>query len=163
METELQLSLGGLPPLSARGCIQELHPIQTGQFRRTINGQLIFLGQKETKYKSIISCKDKNVLATYSLYPGQVMKVACIQRIWQKVEGQREAHLEKDAVEGSITILKGQETQDGVVQEGRRISFTQDADYICYRPYLNMMIKNYQLECDEWGMNNGWRLELEEV
>jgi hypothetical protein len=163
METELRLSVGGFPPLSARGCVQELTPIQTGEFRRTINGALIFLGTKETKYKSVVWCKDKNVIATHSLYPGQVIQMNCIQRLWQKIEGQTLIKLEKKAVEGSILLTKGQSefvTFD-LVEEGIRPH--AQADYVCYQPILSMMIKSYQLECNEWGMSNGWRLESEET
>ena len=84
METELILSVGGLPPLSARDCVQELIPIEQGRLRRTINGELIFVGKQWSKYRSVIYCTDKTTLATNGLIPGTVVKVGCIQRLWQK-------------------------------------------------------------------------------
>ena len=59
-ETALEFSIGGLPPLSARGCIQTLSAIPLGGLHRTINGALIFTGDtKARKYRSTIRGKDK--------------------------------------------------------------------------------------------------------
>ena len=70
METELVISGVGLPPLSARGCVQELVPLAMGQFRRTVNGDLVFLGTNGKKYRTSISCEDKAVIATDGLEVG---------------------------------------------------------------------------------------------
>ena len=75
METELILSVGGFPPLSARGCKQELIPVSKGALRRTINGELVLVGNQDLKYKSIIQCDDKTSLATNGLYPGAEVMV----------------------------------------------------------------------------------------
>jgi hypothetical protein len=34
--------------------------------------------------------------------------------------------------------------------------------FLIYRPILMMIVKDYSLETDEWGLSVGWRLELEE-
>lgn len=108
MESELILSRGGFPPLSARGCVQHLMPVETGALRRTINGGLVYTGKTGThKYRSLISCEDKASLALEGLWRGSEVRVGCIQRLWQKVAG-REAFLERDPVIGSIFVTTAQ-------------------------------------------------------
>ena len=34
--------------------------------------------------------------------------------------------------------------------------------FLTYRPVLIMVVKNYFLETDEWGLTVEWKLELEE-
>lgn len=150
METELILSLGGLPPLSARGCIQELVPVEQGKLRRTLNGELVFVGNPRSKYRSIIYCADKTSLATEGLSPGSVVQVGCIQRLWQKVlpamdEGQKPISVER---------IDNNQIQ---LQE-RRIPC-----FVSYRPWLSMRTVRYTLHTNEWGLKVGWRLELEEI
>jgi hypothetical protein len=35
--------------------------------------------------------------------------------------------------------------------------------FITYAPHLSMMVENYTLEVDEWGLTACWTLELVEV
>jgi hypothetical protein len=82
MESELIINRGGFPPLSARGCIQSLMPIESGVLKRTINGSLVYTGKGPAhKYRSIISCEDKASLAMEGFWRGSELKVGCIQRI----------------------------------------------------------------------------------
>ena len=119
MESELILSRGGFPPLSARGCVQQLMPILAGELRRTINGSLIYTGKSLThKYRSIITCEDRAVIAMEGFWRGSEIRVGCIQRIWQKVEGEQ-ALLERDPIEGSVFIMTAKQ-QEKEVQEGLR-------------------------------------------
>ena len=68
MESELTINIGGFPPLSARGCEQELTPISEGEFHRDINGDLIYLGQDtHTKYKSTSSGRPSHLTKTSSM------------------------------------------------------------------------------------------------
>jgi len=167
MESELILSRGGLPPLSARGCVQQLMPIVAGQLRRTINGSLIYTGKSLThKYRSIITCEDRAVLALEGLWRGSEIRVGCIQRIWQKVVG-GQALLERDPIEGSVFIMTAQQ-QEREVQEvtGRKIAFVKNSSeetFLSYRPWLDMRVVAFSLMTNEWGLKAGWRLELEEV
>src|SRR5438046_2382455 len=122
MESELILSIGGLPPLSARGCTQELTPIQQNLFRRTINGSLIYLGQKtQQRYRSLITCHDQSVLATEGLWPGQRLRMGCIQRLWQKAMG-AEVLLEREAIEASIIAVDARQKPVTILgQAGRKV------------------------------------------
>jgi hypothetical protein len=169
METELKIEGGGFPPFSARGCTQELTLAEHGYFKRTINGVLCFLGENETKYKSVIRCQDKTTLVSDGvLGRGQVVRVGCLQRLWQKVkEGDEEVTLGRSAVLGSISVMDANQNliDFEVVSENRvRIVKAPKQDvFISYRPWLHMRILRLQLFTDEWGLKCGWYLELEEV
>lgn len=162
METILELSVGGFPPLSARGCVQELIPITLGEFRRTVNGALLFLGENETKYKSIVSCEDKNVLASHLLAPGQPVRISCLQRLWQKVERERVV-LDKACVSSSIAVFDAHNAPVDFDMKGDVIHIKGEGAFISYRPILEMLVRTYELKTDEWGLRCGWRLESEEI
>lgn len=167
METQLVISQGGFPPLSARGCEQELVPLSLGQFRRTINGDLVFLGFRGKRYKSIISCQDKAVLATDGLEPGTIVNINCIQRLWQKAKGSK-VTLDRSPVKHSISAIDaGKKTIPILSLNGQEIMLEVESEdqesFISYRPILEMRVIRYSLTTNEWGGKTGWRLELEEV
>jgi len=169
METELTLSVGGLPPMSARGCTQEIVPVQQNNMYRTINGELIFLKQNPIKYKSIIQCKDKTVLATNDFFIGQEITVGCLQRLWQKVaanENNNVITVEREPVQGSLYAIDSLNNDVLMAAvDGRQVTLL-NRDKVCflsYRPLLNMRVVGYSLNTDEWGLKGGWRLELEEI
>ncbi|MBW8309835.1 MAG: hypothetical protein K0M45_09440 [Candidatus Paracaedibacteraceae bacterium] len=164
METELVISRSGFPPLSARGCIQELVPIALGQFRRTVNGDLVFLGTHGKKYKSTISCEDKTVIATDNLDIGGIVDVNCIQRLWQRCEGDR-VTLDRLPADGSVYAINGQHHPLPIISiEGKEIVIESDQPYfVSYRPLLTMRIIRYVLKTDEWGLKAGWQMDLEEI
>lgn len=167
MESELILSRGGFPPLSARGCIQQLMPIEAGTLRRTLSGALIYTGKTVAhKYRSIISCEDKASLALEGLWRGSEIRVGCIQRLWQTATGQ-EAVLERDPVEGSIFVMTAKQEEKEVQKgTGRKIVFAEriaGEAFISYRPWLDMRVVTFSLMTNEWGLKAGWRLELEEI
>ena len=53
------------------------------------------------------------------------------------------------------------------VKRGKKQSIAIPSEFpggfLTYRPFLTMLVKDYYLETDEWGLTVGWRLELEEV
>lgn len=169
METELTLSLGGLPPLSARGCYQELTPVVQGLWRRTLNGILTYIGLEDVKYKTLITCKDKTVIATESFLPGNPLEVGCIQRIWQKVDldkDNKSIKLKRPAVKGSVFVVNELgENEDIKELNEQEITFNNRDElmFVSYRPVLTMMVKDFKLHVDEWGMTGGWSLMMEEV
>jgi hypothetical protein len=165
MESTLILSIGGLPPLSARGCTQELMPIPQNLFRRTINGSLLYLGQKpQQRYRSLITCQDQSVLATEGLWPGQALKMGCIQRLWQKAVS-ADVLLERDAIEGSLVAIDAQQNPVRILEQtGRKIKLEPHATtvFLSYRPWLDVQVIHFTLCTQEWGLKAGWRLEVEE-
>jgi hypothetical protein len=171
MESELILSRGGFPPLSARGCVQQLMPVETGALRRTINGRVIYTGKPIAhKYRSIISCEDKASLALEGLWRGSEVRVGCIQRLWQAVEGQ-EVLLERDPVVDSIFVVTEKQQQKDIREvRGRKVLISEARPsiklggvFVSYRPWLEMRITTFSLHTSEWGLKVGWRLELEEI
>ncbi|MDP2193161.1 MAG: hypothetical protein Q8K36_01350 [Alphaproteobacteria bacterium] len=167
METVLTLSIGGMPPLSARGCIQTLTPIQLGKMARNVAGDLIHLGPRMLKYKSTIQAQDKSVIALNNCAPGTPVRVGCIQRLWEKMEGTTH-NLSRDFVEGSLVMMT--QDQQAVAFGKRDKTVIVEGDlpphaniFISYRPYLDMRISDFSLKTDEWAIKSEWLLNLEEI
>lgn len=169
METDLTLEVlekgNSLPPFSARECTQTLTPIPQGALRRTINGILVSVGNGgHRKFQSTISCKDKASPALDGVWQGSRLKVGCLQSMTQTVpQGTQRIQLERDAL--SLHLYDGQGKVWTVSEaENRWISTPSEfpGGFITYRPLLLMIVKNYHLETDEWGLSVGWVLELEE-
>lgn len=169
METVLKLSIGGLPPLSARGCTQTLVPLPSGQQERTINGKLIHWGEKGIKYFSHIQCQDHSVLATEGLHPGADVDVECIQPLWQRFDSNGESacqiQLERDPVEGSIIAFTSEREPLDVKRDGKTVKLPniEEPIFVSYRPRLHMKVRHYELFTNEWGLSSGWKLDLEEI
>jgi len=173
METELIIEGCGFPPFSARGCQQELSQVEQGTFRRTVNGQLAYLGPKDHKYRSIIRCEDKVTLVNEGvLARGQVVRIGCLQRLWQQVPvdaASDQVTLEREAVAGSVGCIDALQQPVLIdVVEGKRVRLSMNNDavrdmFISYRPWLSMRVISLNLNTDEWGLKAGWRLVLEEV
>lgn len=157
--------------MSARGCIQQLMPIETGALRRTINGSLIYTGKPTAhKYRSVISCEDKASLALEGLWRGSEVRVGCIQRLWQTVEN-HEILLERDPVVESIFLVTEKQQQKDIQEvRGRKVvvcggnsAINPGQAFVSYRPWLDMRVVTFSLHTNEWGLKAGWRLELEEI
>ena len=169
METLLTFSVGGLPPFSARGCIQTLKPIQLGKMARTVNGELLHLGPKSLKYRSIIEAKDKSVLAVSDFSPGAHVRVGCLQCLWEKVQG-RDHIMSREAVLGSVSVIDSKKNITPFSQDGMQImidSYDNLSDrgecFVTYRPYLDMRVTDFTLKTKEWSLESEWILYLEEI
>ncbi|MBR1733964.1 MAG: hypothetical protein IJ730_00700 [Alphaproteobacteria bacterium] len=167
-ETNLILGLIGMPPESARNCIQTLAPIPNGEFHKTINGDSVFFKSTSIKkYKSVITCKDINTPIIDKIWIGSQINVGCIQNLWQSIEsGKNSVVLIRPPVKDSVNVID---------ESGNNIHFKLDDNevtllrsysekiFVCFRPWLTMQVTNFQLETNEWGLSGGWKLELEEV
>jgi hypothetical protein len=144
--------------------MQELVPLALGQFRRTVNGDLVFLGTNGKKYKSTISCEDKTVVATDRLDIGGIVDVSCIQRLWQRCEGNR-ITLDRLPADGSVHAIDEYHNSLPIIHiDGQEITVDSPQPcFVSYRPLLTMRIIRYVLKTDEWGVKTGWQMELEEV
>ncbi|MDR0753607.1 MAG: hypothetical protein LBE95_02990 [Holosporaceae bacterium] len=167
-ETNLILGVAGLPPESARNCVQELSPIINGEFRKSINGNLLFLETNERKrYRSVISCKDTNSPIIEGIWVGSQLSVGCIQNLWQIINpGELKLRLIRPAVDGSVCAVNslGDAIQFRLTDNEVELSKTfADKIFICFRPWLIMKVINFSLETDEWNMSGGWKLFLEEI
>jgi hypothetical protein len=167
-ETNLILGVSGLPPESARNCQQELSPIPNGEFKKSINGDLLFLETHERKrYKSIITCKDINSPIIDGIWVGSQISVGCIQNLWQAINpGELKAHLIRPAVEGSVCAVNnlGDAIPFKLIDNVVELNKTYDEKiFLCFRPWLTMRVINFSLDTDEWGMSGGWKIILEEI
>jgi hypothetical protein len=168
-ESDLILGVAGLPPESARNCRQELFPIANGEFRKSINGNLMFLeSNKRKRYGSIVSCRDINSPVVDKIWVGSQIMVGCIQNFWQSIEANSSSvKLIRPPVDKSVTVVDnfGEyirfDLTDG--DEVRLYRMYTERIFVCFRPWLNMYVTDFAVETDEWGMNGGWKIVLEEV
>ena len=163
-ETDIVLSLGGFPPLSARNCQQTLEPIKRGHLKRTIKGDLVYLGRDtHHKYQSVIKCEDKEAPVLENVWKGQDVHVACIQRLWQRAYDTT-VILDRLPRERSIIVLSNHEPILPQHLEGSTITLPHaDECIVGYQPLLNMKLVDFHLYYNEWHETGGWPLNLVEV
>lgn len=169
-DTDLTLEIidkgNALTPFSARECTQTLSPIPQGILRRTINGELLCVGHSgHRKFQSTITCRDQSSPAFEGLWKGTLLKVGCIQSLSQIVSRATErVQLERNALSLNLYERSGK-TWPAEKGDERWVSIPHDfpGGFLTYRPVLIMIVKNYALETDEWGLTVGWKLEVEEV
>ena len=168
IETNLILGIPGLPPESARNCVQELTPIPNGEFKKSINGNLMFLETTQRRrYRSVISCHDINSAICDEIWIGTQISVGCIQNLWQTIEiGKTEINLIRPAVEGSVCALNNFGEHIKFDQTDETVKLRTESDqriFVCFRPWMTMRVIDFSVETDEWGMRSGWKLISEEI
>ncbi|MBX9621074.1 MAG: hypothetical protein K2X28_03445 [Alphaproteobacteria bacterium] len=167
-ETELTLEIVGkgnfFAPYSARECIQTLTPIPQGSLRRTLNGRLVWVGQStHRKFKSTIACKDKAPPAFDGLWRGDKVNVTCLQTLTQSIpQGAQEVTLEREPTCIHLYDHK-KNIWPAPIEKHFSLPTGFSWGFVTYAPRLSMMVENYTLEVDEWGLTVGWTLELVEV
>ena len=150
-----------LPLGAVRGCSQTLFPLSQGHLLRTVSGHCLNLGVLE-KYGSVIKCQDKEPPTLEDLWPGVLLKVACIQPLMTHQVHQEKVVLKRPAVEGSVLLMDENEIFP-LVCKGNQVHVPKGLKgYISYRPFLYMIVKNFSVLYDEWKQSAGWVLELEE-
>lgn len=168
METKLIIEILGkgelFTPQSARGCTQTLMPLPQGNLRRTINGKLVWIGSRtHRKFQSIISCKDQAPPAFDGLWRGDQVKVTCLETLTQTIpKNCQTLTLEREPASLHLLDLKGQRWEAPINQHIKLPPGFQGG-FLIYAPRLFMMVENYTLDMDEWGLAVGWTLELAEV
>lgn len=167
-ESSLILGVSGFPPESARNCVQELYPIPNGEFKKSINGNLLFLESTERKrYKSVISCKDINSPIIDGIWIGSSISVGCIQNLWQSINiGETKIKLIRPPVSGSVAVVNntGTPIKFNLLDDEINLETThQEKIFVCFRPWLSMKVIDFSLETNEWGMSGGWKIILEEI
>ena len=172
-QTNLVIRGGFFPPFSCREAEQTLTPLQTGELRRTINGELCYIGaSRHHKYQTSIKCQDRNIPALQHLWVGAEVEVECLARIWEGHEMTSESlsvQLSRKYVPLSIEVLD---------QAGHAVSYEllennqikipvalNSSVLIGYAPILKMRIKNFHYCTKEWAVvdPNAWQIDLEEI
>jgi len=167
-ESNLILGVTGLPPESARNCVQELYPIPNGEFKKSINGNLLFLESTERRrYRSVISCKDINSPIIDGIWIGSQINVGCIQNLWQSINiGETKTGLIRPPVNDSVSVVNsaGKPIKFSLIDNEVILEQThQEKIFVCFRPWLTMKVVDFSLETNEWGMSGGWKIILEEI
>lgn len=165
---EIVLGISGLPQERAKKCVQELFPIANGEFKKSINGNLLFVETSDRqKYRSVISCSDLFSPVIDKIWIGTQINVGCIQNLWQVIyPGETELNLIRPAVIDSINVIDrlGKEVQHLV--SGNQVILKKPSDkktFVSFRPWLTMMVTNFSMKTNEWAMECGWKLESEEI
>ncbi|ESY72514.1 hypothetical protein X740_33165 [Mesorhizobium sp. LNHC221B00] len=142
--TLLRLDPIGVPPYSARGITEEFSLDGSAQLARTVNNELIDLGDEEDeKYKMTISCTDQNMPALDGVRRGMTLTVDC-------------------ATEFCYLTADGSPSRDVAGTTDDPATRTE-GDFTLYRPRLTMKVADYRLSFDEWGAACNWSLDLVEV
>jgi len=165
---EIILGIPGLPQERAKKCVQELFPIANGEFKKSVNGNLLFVETSDRQtYRSVISCGDLFSPIIDKIWIGTQINVGCIQNLWQVIyPGETEVDLIRPAVANSINVIDhlGQNVSYSVL--GNRIVLKKPSDqkiFVSFRPWLTMVVTNFSMKTNEWAMECGWRLESEEI
>ena len=136
--TLLLITPTGLPVYSSRGIRQSYAPVNA-DLRRTINGVLKnVMPSQMLKYKSTITCDDMNVPALDGVFPGTSLTINCVFEL---------AYLNGGTPQR--TVVSGSSRTDGV--------------FTYYRPQIVFLVRDYEVDVEEWGAKINWRLECEEV
>lgn len=132
----------GVPPYSARGLTQSLAPIaEATQIRRTINGASKDLAAPQfRKYKTTIASgpahTDFHPPAVSGVWPGKVIVVDCIAELCYPTGGTPEREV---------------------------VETWQVGDFTFYRPRMTFRVLTYSVGKDEYGAENSWTMDMEEV
>lgn len=133
-----------LPPYSARGLKGTLAPIDLAkgdsQLARTVNGTLISLAAPQMrKYRLEAAGDDQDPPSFDGLWVGMSVLVYCHVELGRHTAS---GAPERPPVPGSIRY--------------------QDT-WTFYRPQMQMLVVEFQIERDEWAARVSWSLALEEV
>lgn len=165
-ETVLKIDNISFPIGSARGITQTITPVDNGELRRTVNGELVDITRAENrKYESTINCADMGIPTLGDIWRGKVISVECISNIRQSVSpASATAALHRPHVSDSVF---------GYTQEGEKVTpqsvslgvatFQKNIVRVDFRPKLSMMVMDWSSSDDEYEASSSWTLSLSEV
>lgn len=164
---ESLLSIEGLsfPRFSSRDARQTIYPVKWGEFRRTVNGDLKYVGLPgQDKYKSVINCDDEVLPPFHQNWVGQDAKIGSLALLSEthKVDETGVIRLHRAAVQNQIICDVAH-----IECEGREVKFPKahEGEYVTvqYRPILHAKITHFVVKDHEWDNKVSWQLEVEEV
>lgn len=165
METNLKISGVDFPAFSCRDAVQTLIPIAWGEFRRTVNGELVHLGLEGVqKYRSVIHCEDETLPPFNQNWVGETVVVHCLAFLQEThtVNAEHEIQLKRPPVMGSIECEHDISLADNnkvtilSVPEGTSITLR-------YRPIIQAKIVDFGCKDFEWDNKVSWTVTLEEI
>lgn len=159
-----------LPKGSSRFLTQTIQPIDNGDVRRTVNGNLRDLTRVENrKFETQISSTDQATPALAGVWKGSVHVVECVKKFRDNFSPAGAAiTLIRDPVVASVFGYVADPCEkiapSSVGGVGNRdITFSEDVDYVEYRPILTLMILANSVNEDEAAAEEGWQIDAEEV
>ena len=169
MESTLIIKGIGFPRLSCREVTQTLLPIQQGEIRRSVNGELCYIGTSaHHKYKSTIMCADYNLPGLQQVWVGAQVSVLCVSDLWERfvLGDETVRELSRPPVPGSLNGIRADGSPIEAVCEESLLTLPQgdgEEVMVSYRPLLKMRITAFDFRASEWEKGAQWRLLLEEV
>ena len=141
-DTLLVISGMGNFQYQARGLSQTLSLIsEASDNERSVNGTLVNLANPIfRKYASKVTCTDVDAPPLDGLWPGMQVEVQCAAVLCYKTGNPGSPG--RAEVSGSSYVQGG---------------------FTFYRPVLEMLVKTFSENFDEWKGDIGWVLELEEI
>lgn len=168
-ETKLVLEGLPLPPFSARGIKQTYKVIDGGsEMKRTANGRLVAVATPELrKYSTSISCEDMAAPAFEDVWKGTLVTAHWLAELYASIPaGWASIVLTRDPVLGGVKVYDKAGTDVSFSVAGRTVTIPAaraEAVTVAYRPVLDMLVMDWNVDVDEWGAVTGWSLDLEEV
>lgn len=141
-DTLLTISGFGTMLYQARGLNQSLEVIAAAKNQgRVLDGDLLDIsGTQFRKYLSKVTCTDSSSPPLDNIFPGMEVTVECACELCY------------------LTGNPGSPARPVVLGSARVAG-----EYSFYRPVLTMLIRNVQLQFDEWNADTHWEIDLEEV
>ena len=169
MESNLVIDGVGFPRLSCRDVTQTLRPIPQGEMRRSVNGELCYVGTKgHHKYQSTVMCSDQNLPGLQEIWVGAIVHVHCVSTLWETLVlgSQDTQQLSRTAVPGSLDVVDEKGAPLDYTYEGEVLKLPLgegEQAIVSYRPTLRMRIKAFDFKEAEWEEGSQWSLLLEEI
>jgi hypothetical protein len=158
----------GEPLFSAIHCTQEFSLVKQGVLTRTVNGEMVFLGNTEhQKYITHIRGRDPQAPALESLWRGREVFVHCIQFLTQEIAiGVDEVMLSKSPCPQSISVFSQEGDTPFQLTSNRAVhleTISSKKRFIRYRPLLKMMVVDTWMNVQEKQKVIEWMMKLEEI
>ena len=156
-----------MPVWTGRDCTQSLEVLPLGGLHRTLQGTLIYTGgDAPLKYASVCTGKGNTLPGLEALKRGDVVKVHCLQRVWQNGAG-AEITLARPAVPETVLVMNaGGQVLAHRLPAPTQLTLTAPPSTpvsITYCPLLTMRVVEMKVSTPEWGTVPEWSLKLEEV
>jgi hypothetical protein len=154
MEEKLILRLEDQRVLILDQCAQTLY-FSDLKTTRTTTGELALLTKPSRKYKSIICGSRTQNLSCDLLFPGCIVDVGCLQRLWQSVACGAFT-LNKNYLESSLYFVGANQ------KTALKSCVAPGQGTVSYRPLLRMMVMAYKFSTNA-KKENDWIIELDEI
>lgn len=167
-ETEIIIEGVIFPRFSARGSVQTLSNIALPELRRTINGELIYLGKpSHHKYRSEVRCADLKNIGMNNHWIGSEVRVYCVTNLVERFGPDPLGRylLSRAGRPESISVqdITGQWI-DAKLQGGNQVLMDiKTTTLVSYQPILEMRIVEFSCTTQEWDAKESWHLILEEI